>query len=779
MRKSVLLNVLFLLVPGYLCFGETLSKVHEIAQKRVMPQGAPKYSDVLMRSLHIHPSGPDDPYDTVKMVKAFHVTRLEWTYFHFDRLEVKKDSDSSFLEKISEQGCKFGNAICSIDASNDNLDNTVKDLKGNPITPPWMRIWTPQPTSTCASHPKTVDSFVNILSQRFDMGVNSVQIDDPDMNAVSYNWGSCFCEYCVEGFTDYLRRKKFSEAELKTMGIETLESFNLKGHLEKLGAAVGDHSMQDKKWNYGLKKQFIRFQEEAVQNCMEEVRKRLEEKYGKVTLSMNNGSGRWPFYHRNVYDYGIGEFNVRNLQPEKIYKTLLEIIELKKAQVFTMIKGHTLRIPEDEPNIRRFIAFVYACGGQAMMPWDNYLYSTPEGSKRYYGKPSQYADLSGFIRGAAWYFDDYEIVGAYGHGIHETAEKAPVIVHQDIEVTAVVRAQPGKADAPVVIHLVNWSDDMRPAGVILNPKRFFSGNDDLKVTLLTPKPYNAAVHEQSQACNDFSLLVETHVLARGGGNLLKVPGLDPWGVLVVEKPGSGSKKAWTPVIEPFGGTFIGSQEVRLAAISQAEVIYFTTDGSEPDKNSQKYSGPVTVSDSRLFKAVAYKGNEKSDVVSCLFRKVSDDELIKAARTAGELKKGLKVSAVEGVFDELPDFSKLKADAETTVGSTTQISYAVKNPQQAFEANGYVKIEKSGLYNFQVYSNNKLMETKIFIDGRVAAHIVNNHHLICKELPLEEGMHKLRILHRQRHESDNYFPVYMEGPAHPYGVISWKLLYHEQ
>jgi hypothetical protein len=44
--------------------------------------GAPKYSDVIVRNLHPHPhpGRKPDPYDTLRMIREFHVTRLEWIY---------------------------------------------------------------------------------------------------------------------------------------------------------------------------------------------------------------------------------------------------------------------------------------------------------------------------------------------------------------------------------------------------------------------------------------------------------------------------------------------------------------------------------------------------------------------------------------------------------------------------------------------------------------------------------------------------------------------------
>ena len=46
----------------------------------------------------------------------------------------------------------------------------------------------------------------------------------------------------------------------------------------------------------------------------------------------------------------------------------------------------------------------YASGGHCMVPWDVYM---PHNAPRYFGKPSDYADLTKFVRNYKRYFDGY------------------------------------------------------------------------------------------------------------------------------------------------------------------------------------------------------------------------------------------------------------------------------------------------------------------------------------------------------------------------------------
>ena len=76
-----------------------------------------------------------------------------------------------------------------------------------------------------------------------------------------------------------------------------------------------------------------------------------------------------------------------------------------------------------------------------------------------------------------------------------------------------------------------------------------------------------------------------------------------------------------PVIKPDGGSFRGSKKVSISCDIKDAVIYYTTDGSAPDNNSNVYTGEFTITKSCTVKAIAVKeGMNSSDVVSAKFTK---------------------------------------------------------------------------------------------------------------------------------------------------------------
>ena len=102
----------------------------------------------------------------------------------------------------------------------------------------------------------------------------------------------------------------------------------------------------------------------------------------------------------------------------------------------------------------------------------------------------------------------------------------------------VARAQPGKPDAPVVVHLVRWGEE-ESTTIRLRTNSFFSGAT-LRLTLWAPSSYDEAAHDDAYASGNFAALRtdrtdELAVTVQGAWTEVKVPSLGPWGVLVVEK----------------------------------------------------------------------------------------------------------------------------------------------------------------------------------------------------------------------------------------------------
>lgn len=92
---------------------------------------------------------------------------------------------------------------------------------------------------------------------------------------------------------------------------------------------------------------------------------------------------------------------------------------------------------------------------------------------------------------------------------------------------------------------------------------------------------------------------------------------------IMEEETFKAEKTAAPVISPNGGTFTGSQTVTITCAAPDAVIYYTTDGSTPTADSNKYSGSFTLTASAAVKAFAVSADAAaSDIVTAVFTKKS-------------------------------------------------------------------------------------------------------------------------------------------------------------
>jgi hypothetical protein len=176
--------------------------------------------------------------------------------------------------------------------------------------------------------------------------------------------------------------------------------------------------------------------------------------------------------------------------------------------------------PTEVALTRRAIAMCYASGGHLIVPWDVY---TGSNSPRYYGKPEQYADLYKFVRDHSQLIDGHEDAAFLLPGLTDKRYPAdpPMSLSDAGDLAAVARAVPGKPQAPVVIHLVDWREKPQPITMKLLSRRFVS-DGLLQAELLRPGRPVAQLDCRT---------ADTHTL-------IEIPPLAPWGIVVVN-PANG------------------------------------------------------------------------------------------------------------------------------------------------------------------------------------------------------------------------------------------------
>jgi sugar lactone lactonase YvrE len=87
----------------------------------------------------------------------------------------------------------------------------------------------------------------------------------------------------------------------------------------------------------------------------------------------------------------------------------------------------------------------------------------------------------------------------------------------------------------------------------------------------------------------------------------------------VSAPASLYAPSPTPVFSPAAGSYTTVQEVTLSDAAAGAVFYYTTNGTAPTTNSEKYMGPITVSTAETFQAIAVAtGYAPSAVASAVY-----------------------------------------------------------------------------------------------------------------------------------------------------------------
>jgi len=261
-----------------------------------------------------------------------------------------------------------------------------------------------------------------------------------------------------------------------------------------------------------------------------DMRKEINEYAGRrVPMSDNNPIG-WTNevdWSGGGFDFIIGEVRGEHATPERLRKNVVITREAGQALIHTMWE-------EDVAKTRRVFAFLYANGAHLLVPWDVYRGNKP----RYFGKPEEYAALTGFVRANARWLDGYEEAAAFGPGIADSRYRTrpPVTTSGGSgQAFAFTRAKPGEPDATVVVHLVDWNLEPKPLRVRLDNERFF-GLATPKVSLLVPVPYDSETHVEAQRTKDFSRLsreVEVEATAAEGTTEVSIPALGPWVLLLV------------------------------------------------------------------------------------------------------------------------------------------------------------------------------------------------------------------------------------------------------
>lgn len=138
------------------------------------------------------------------------------------------------------------------------------------------------------------------------------------------------------------------------------------------------------------------------------------------------------------------------------------------------------------------------------------------------------------------------------------------------------------------------------------------------------------------------------------------------GSLVIFKDASAAVVVAKPTISG-DENFVTSATVTITQ-TNADAIYYTTNGDAPTKNSTKYTAPFSLTNTATVKAIAVKGNDVSEVASKTFTKVTAlTTMAEVQAEAGETEKGINVAISDWVVTAVSGSQVWFTDASNEKG----------------------------------------------------------------------------------------------------------------
>jgi len=207
--------------------------------------------------------------------------------------------------------------------------------------------------------------------------------------------------------------------------------------------------------------------------------------------------------------------------------------------------------------------------------------------------------------------------------------------------------------------------------------------------------------------------------------------------------------------------------ISMEALEKDYSIYYSLDGSEPNKNSTRYTGAFKLKKSTQLRARAYTADGRaSRVVSRSLKQMNPLPAVNAGKT----ERGLSYRYYEFADDleKLPDFGQLKpkkTGVQQTVNETE-----CNHPKEdlwGLVLEGFVDLDESRTYRFFTRSDDG---SKLYIDGQLVVDNDGDHGAFWQygDIILDKGKHALKIEYFDHHHGQMLRAGYLvDGDRKPF------------
>ncbi len=332
-------------------------------------------------------------------------------------------SSDEAVKKAHQLGIHYVASMWALTAGAENLhkrqdlrDAVSKDILLKPIIVPWLWDHTYEGTPSyfgCTNNPVFREFTSERVISSMKTGADGLHIDDHLGTAGSFWHGGCFCDFCMNGFAEFLK-KPYYEKELNKYNID-INNFNYREFLlEKVSSR---EEYLRKRGELPLIELYQTFQVKSAAEFVLELRNLAEKVKGsKITCSANTGIPNpmhlvvTPNLTHCVceVEFRHGNKNAPSASPISAFK----VADAIGKSVAATASGWDWAYAHSNNNavglVRLWIAESYALGHRLMVPHRKWAFTQEKGTHWYQSKPEDFAYLYKFIRKNKELFDGYE-----------------------------------------------------------------------------------------------------------------------------------------------------------------------------------------------------------------------------------------------------------------------------------------------------------------------------------------------------------------------------------
>ena len=217
--------------------------------------------------------------------------------------------------------------------------------------------------------------------------------------------------------------------------------------------------------------------------------------------------------------------------------------------------------------------------------------------------------------------------------------------------------------------------------------------------------------------------------------------------------------------------FDGETTLTLVCGSEDSDIRYTMDGSDPELNSAKYVGPITITED--FCTVKSRAFKTTYLPSAIHTTKLRKKVYQEAVGVENPVNGVAYEIYEGQWEQLPDFKRHDA---VDSGFTNLLTDKVVSDREkvGLKLTGLIKVGQKGMYTFYTTSDNG---DKLFIDGHEIVDNDGHHAPFCQVgyALLESGYHGLEVQF-YNNQGPGSLRVEYEGPGISRREVSEEVLF---